>query len=99
MIRVPFFLMVIILLGTSRICAQKSKCDTNSWTPVQRAEIGSLIMRGINFEDQELLDSAIAMNKDILRICPDFAPALTTIAGLYGRLGKYNVEIEWAHKA
>ena len=44
-------------------------------------------------------DSAIMMNKELLKVIPNFAPALTTIAGLYGVKSQFREEIIWAEKA
>ena len=92
-------LLLIVVLTVSCSRAQSTKCDSSAWTKAQASRIKVLLEQEFALEDLELLDSAITINKAILAICPDFPPTLTTIAGLYGRLGKYNAEVEWARKA
>src|ERR1700733_8273707 len=95
-------LITVLLSGAffaSEAGAQtRSRCDS-ALTPAQEASLDSLIQREFALEDMGKFDSAIQVNLKVLDICPNFAAAMTTIAGLYGKEEDYNKEIEWSSKA
>jgi tetratricopeptide (TPR) repeat protein len=97
-----FCLTAILFSGfllTSGAGAQtRSRCDS-TLSPSQQATLDGLIQKEFALEDMGQFDSAIQVNLQVLDICPNFAAAMTAIAGLYGRQGKYNTEIDWASKA
>jgi len=45
------------------------------------------------------LPGAIEIDKEVLQIDPRSVSAMTAISGLYGKMGKFNLEIKWARKA
>jgi tetratricopeptide (TPR) repeat protein len=92
-------LSLTLLFSSNHASAQRAKCDPAALSASEQQHIDELIRQAIQFEDHDQLDSAIEMNKQVLGICNDFAPAMTTIAGLYGREGRLNDEIAWAQKA
>jgi tetratricopeptide (TPR) repeat protein len=62
-------------------------------------KIKEMMAKELAFEDQNVLDSALAESKKIVNMAPTCYPVMNTIAGLYGKLGDFNSEVEWAKKA
>jgi tetratricopeptide (TPR) repeat protein len=63
------------------------------------AAIARLIKNGIAREDAGDLKGAIEIHHKILQLDPRNIYAMTTIAGLFGKLGEFEQEITWAQKA
>jgi tetratricopeptide (TPR) repeat protein len=59
----------------------------------------SLINAALEAEDRGELEKAIELHKAVLTLQPKNSKSLNSIAGLYGVLGKYQDEIQWANKA
>lgn len=61
--------------------------------------VEEFIEREFALEDSGDYYGAIEVNKQILEISPDDPRAYNSIAGIYGKLGFFDKEIEWANKA
>lgn len=87
------FVFLLSLFATTPALAQQEKVYSKN------PKVDALIKEGFALEESGDFPAAIAVNKKILRIMPKNIYALNTIAGLYGRVGKFNEEIKWAKKA
>jgi tetratricopeptide (TPR) repeat protein len=58
-----------------------------------------LIQLALDAEDKGNLDEAIELQKQVVEAQPDNVRSLNSIAGLYGKLGKFQEEVTWAKKA
>ena len=58
-----------------------------------------LIKQAILLEDAMMFTSAIAKYEEVLKLEPKDFAAMTTIAGIYGKMGNPKEEVIWAKKA
>src|SRR5438552_2737093 len=85
---------VMLLAGvTSARQTLQGKADS------EPGALKGLIKEALAREDAGDLAGAIAVNKKILEIAPKNVAAMNTIAGLYGKLEKFQEEITWARLA
>jgi tetratricopeptide (TPR) repeat protein len=80
---------VLLLIGPLAVFADQ---------PIDN-EQAKLIQLALQAEDQGRLEEAIEINKKIVLSNPDEIRSINTIAGLFGRLGQSDEEIEWAQRA
>jgi len=90
-------LMLVFLASIAHVTrAQQSPQDGS---PSQNPAVSALIKDSVTREDAGDLIGAIKINQKILQLEPRNVAAMNTIAGLYGKLGKFGDEIFWAKKA
>ena len=89
-------LILILLLSVADVISAQTSQDNSS---SQNAALSALIKDALERENAGDLIGAIEANKKVLQIEPKNVAALNTIAGLYGKLGKFGEEIVWAKKA
>jgi tetratricopeptide (TPR) repeat protein len=58
-----------------------------------------LVQRELAAEDRGDLRGAIDVCRDLLKTKPKDAVTMNVMAGLYGKLGQFDVELEWAQRA
>ncbi|HYM20196.1 MAG TPA: tetratricopeptide repeat protein [Candidatus Kapabacteria bacterium] len=100
-----FFTVVFLFVAQSIVvsvaAAQNGKYDSLlAAIPKEKADsVYALVTKGEEYQSRGEYDSAISANFDITKILPNFPPAFTTMAGLYGVKQDYRSEIVWADKA
>lgn len=65
----------------------------------ETSKVQGLIQQALEYEQKGDIENAIKTHKKILDINPGSYQSANTIAGLYGLLGKFSDEIDWAQKA
>ncbi len=90
-----FTLLLTFILGVSAFGQTKERVSPSLKNPQAR----ELIKRAIELENAQMFESAIDAYKEVLKLAPKDFAAMTTIAGIYGRLGNAKQEIIWAKKA
>ncbi|MBS1903573.1 MAG: hypothetical protein JSS75_07725 [Bacteroidetes bacterium] len=95
------YALLFLLVCSQAAVAQRANYDSLlSAMPTEvTGRVYQLVNDGEAFQSTHDYDSAINCYHKILEILPNFAPALTTISGLYGVSERYRQEIYWAHKA
>jgi len=89
-------LILILLLSVAYVIRAQNSQDNSS---SHNAAFSALIKDALERENAGDLIGAIEANKKVLQIETKNVAALNTIAGLYGKLGKFGEEIVWAKKA
>jgi tetratricopeptide (TPR) repeat protein len=92
--RILLFILLFSVAGVAR--AQQNPQDGSS---LSHPDVKALIKDALAHEDAGDLTGAIEINQKVLQIEPKNVAAMNTIAGLYGKLGKFEEEIVWAKKA
>jgi tetratricopeptide (TPR) repeat protein len=77
----------------------KARQSLQDGTSSQNPAVSALIKDAITREDAGDLIGAIEINQKILQVDSRNVAAMNTIAGLYGKLGKFEDEIIWAKKS
>ncbi|HKF21126.1 MAG TPA: tetratricopeptide repeat protein, partial [Candidatus Angelobacter sp.] len=65
----------------------------------KKDEVNTLLKQEFELEDKGDFAAAIEISKKICKLQPNDPRPLNTIAGLYGKLGKFEEEITWAKEA
>jgi tetratricopeptide (TPR) repeat protein len=96
--RMNYILTSIFVLMLSIVSAHAQTTAADCSDP-RDPKVISLVKQGLSFEASNNLRAAIDSNKKILEIQPSNECALTTIAGLYGKMQDFEQEVSWARKA
>ncbi|MCD6038884.1 MAG: repeat-containing protein [Gammaproteobacteria bacterium] len=93
--KIKFFLLNIFLASwVNHFCLAQ-----NSVNPFLGPNVRAMAAQALAAEKRGDLASAIDINKKILETQPANVCSINSIAGLYGKLGQYDDEMQWAEKA
>jgi len=87
-------LLVLVLAAAASAQTQTPDCSNP-----QNPTILGFVKQGLELEAKHDLEGAIETSKKVLAVEPNNECALNTIAGLYGVMGNFQQEVEWARRA
>lgn len=86
-------------LGAGNTDAHKLYEPGEGLPAAMQDQIHALVQQAISLEDKGDLTGAVDTNKKVIKLDPKAAVTMNVIAGLYGRLGDFHSEADWARKA